>query len=153
MSFIRNNTVSVILNFKIMEINVTLLTTVEECDSALDILNAEKVQLERRLRNLGEALESRSATTIEVAEGITNVEAVIAGYQAALDVITDEKAKRDLELKVEREETKLKSLQNRQASYNAVSILEDQVDYNQLEVQIPVLDSSIGNVETHKASL
>lgn len=136
-----------------MEINTNLLTAVEECDSALDILNAEKTQLERRLRNLGEALESRSALTIEVAEGISNVEAVIGGYQAALDVITDEKAKRELELKVEREETKLKSLQNRQANYNGVSIIEDEVDYNQLEAQLPVIDDAIAKVEARKAAL
>lgn len=136
-----------------MEINTNLLTAVEECDSALDILNAEKTQLERRLRNLGEALESRSTITIEVTEGISNVQAVITGYQAALDVITDEKAKRDLELKVEREETKLKSLQNRQASYNGVSVIEDEVDYNQLEAQLPVLDDAMAKVEARKASL
>lgn len=136
-----------------MEINTSLLGTVAECDSALDILNAEKTQLERRLRNLGEALESRSATTIQVAQGITSVQAIIAGYTAALQVMTDEKAKRELELKVEREETKLKSLENRQANYNAVSVIEDQVDFNQLEAQIPVLDDAIAEVEAHKAGL
>lgn len=136
-----------------MEINTSLLTTVAECDSALDNLNAEKTQVERRLRNLGESLESRSATTIEVGQGIASVQAVIAGYEAALQVMTDEKAKRDLELKVEREETRLKALQNRQASYNAVSVLQNEVDYNQLEAQIPVLDDAISKVELQKASL
>lgn len=135
-----------------MEINVSLLTTPAECDQALDILNAEKVQLERRLRNLGEALEGRTETTIEVAEGIAGSEAIINGYNAALAVITDEKTKRDLELKVEREETKLKSLQNRQANYSGVSIIEDQVDHTQLEVQIPVLDDAIAKVQAHKNS-
>lgn len=136
-----------------MEINSSLLSTVAECDSALDILNAEKTRLERRLRNLGEALESRSATTVEVGEGITSVQAVIAGYEAALQVMTDDKARRDMELKVVREEARLKALQNRQASYNVVSILEDQVDHSQLEAQIPVLDDAITAVELQKASL
>lgn len=136
-----------------MEINTSLLGTVAECDLALDKLNAEKTQLERRLRNLGEALESRSASTIEVANSITSVQAVISGYEAALQVMTDDKAKRDLELKVEREETKLKSLQNRQANYNAISVIEDQVDYKQLEAQIPVMDEAIAAVEAQKASL
>ncbi len=136
-----------------MDINTSLLSTVVECDSALNNLNEEKTQVERRLRNLGESLESRSATTVEVTEGIASVQAVIAGYEAALQVMTDEKAKRDLELKVEREETKLKALQNRQASYNAVSVLQNQVDYSQLEVQIPVLEEAITAVEARKADL
>ncbi|GEM_PF-2651812 len=136
-----------------MDINTSLLSTVVECDSALNNLNEEKTQVERRLRNLGESLESRSATTVEVTEGIASVQAVIAGYEAALQVMTDEKAKRDLELKVEREETKLKALQNRQASYNAVSVLQNQVDYSQLEVQIPVLEEAIAAVEARKAGL
>ncbi len=136
-----------------MDINTSLLSTVVECDSALDNLNEEKTQVERRLRNLGESLESRSATTVEVTEGIASVQAVIAGYEAALQVMTDEKAKRDLELKVEREETKLKALQNRQASYNAVFVLQNQVDYSQLEVQIPVLEEAIAAVEARKADL
>ncbi len=136
-----------------MDINTSLLSTVVECDSALNNLNEEKRQVERRLRNLGESLESRSATTVEVTEGIASVQAVIAGYEAALQVMTDEKAKRDLELKVEREETKLKALQNRQANYNAVSVLQSEVDYNQLEAQIPALDDAITKVTTHKTSL
>lgn len=136
-----------------MEINTMLLSTVQECDSALEILNEEKTQLERRLRNLGETLESRSATTVEVGEGITSVQAVIAGYEAALLVMTDDKARRDMELRVAREETKLLALQNRQASYNVVSVLEDQVDHSQLEAQIPVLDDAIVQVEAQKAGL
>lgn len=136
-----------------MEINANQLITVEECDSALEILNGEKTQLERRLRNLGETLESRFAASVQIARGISNVEAVIDGYQAALDVIIDEKVKRELELKVEREETRLKSLLNRQASHNGISVLEYEVDYNQLEAQLPVLDHAIGKVETRKASL
>ncbi|TRX55517.1 hypothetical protein FNH22_17930 [Fulvivirga sp. M361] len=136
-----------------MEINVALLTTAEECDTALEILQAEKTQLQRRLRNLGERLESRSATTVDVSEGIDSVQAILTGYQAAVDLITDEKAKRELELKIEREETKLKALQNRQANYNAVSVVEDQVDHTQLEAQLPVLDDAITMVETHKGTL
>ncbi|TRX46329.1 hypothetical protein FNH22_31115 [Fulvivirga sp. M361] len=136
-----------------MEINVALLTTAEECDTALEILQAEKTQLQRRLRNLGERLESRSATTVDVSEGIVSVQAILKGYQAAVDLITDEKAKRELELKIEREETKLKALQNRQANYNAVSVVEDQVDHTQLEAQLPVLDDAITMVETHKGTL
>ena len=136
-----------------MEINYGLLVTEEECDNALEILNAEKTQLERRLRNLGETLEDRQNRTVEVAEGIASTEAIIAGFQAALESITEGKAKRDLELKIEREETKLKALQNRQANYNSVSVIEDQVDHTQLEAQIPVLVNAITGVESKKATL
>lgn len=136
-----------------MEISTMLLTTVAECDGALDVLNVEKTQVERRLRNQGEALESRSVTTQEVSQGIIGVQAVIAGYEAALQVMTDEKAKRELELKVEREETKLKALQNRQANYSTVSVIEGEVDYNQLEARLTALDDAINTVDTHKATL
>ena len=136
-----------------MDIDVTLLTTVAECDSTLEILQAEKTQLERRLRNLGETLSDRAETNVEIAEGIASVQSILSGYQAALGVITDEKEKRSLELKIEREETKLKSLQNREANYSAVATVEDQVDHEQLEVQIPVLTDAITQVETHKTTL
>ena len=136
-----------------MEISTMLLTTVAECDGALDVLNVEKTQVQRRLRNQGEALESRSVTTQEVSQGIIGVQAVIAGYEAALQVMTDEKAKRELELKVEREETKLKALQNRQANYSTVSVIEGEVDYNQLEARLTALDDAINTVDTHKATL
>lgn len=52
-----------------MEINTALLSTAAECDNALDLLNAEKTLVERRLRNLGEMLEIRSATTLEAKSG------------------------------------------------------------------------------------
>ncbi len=136
-----------------MAVNFSLLETAQECDTAIEILNAEKTQLERRVRNLGETLVDRQGRTVEVSEGIKASEAIITGFQAALTSIPEGKAKRDLELKIEREETKLKSLQNRQANYNAVSVIEDQVDEEQINVQIPVLDAAIAGVEAHKATL
>ncbi len=136
-----------------MAIDVTILTTTQECDLALDILNAEKTLLERRRRNLDEALAGRAQTTTEIAAGITSTQAVMAGYQAAVAVMTDEREIRNFELKIEREETKLKSLQNRQANYNAVAMLEDNVDLEQYDVQIPVLDTTIAEVTAHRATL
>ncbi|MGB5982068.1 MAG: hypothetical protein WBG46_07985 [Nonlabens sp.] len=136
-----------------MVISYDLLETVEQCDLALEILNAEKTTVSRRLRNLGESLESKSDRTVETSEGIAASEAIISGFQSALSSITDEKTRRDLELKVEVEETKLKRLENRQASYNSVSVIEDQVDHTQLEVQIPVLDDAIAGVEARKTAL
>ena len=136
-----------------MNLSVDLLLTVAECDGMLEILEAEKVQIQRRLRNLGELLDDRSGTVQEVKAGIVSVEAIIGGYQAAIAVITDDKERRKLELKIEREETKLKSLQNRDANYSALSVIEDQVDHNQLDVQIGVLDTAIADVNTRKAAL
>lgn len=136
-----------------MPIDVTLLATIAECDTAIDILEAEKTLLERRKRNLGEALDGRADTSTEVAQGIQSVQAIIAGYQAALAVINEPKEQMSLELKIEREETKLKSLENRQARYNAVAVLEDQVDEEQLAVQIPVLQTTITQIQAHKATL
>lgn len=135
-----------------MQIDLSLLSTVAECDNALDILNAEKSQLERRMRNLGEALQGRSATTISVSEGVNSTEEIIEGYRAALEVIKEEKYRRRLQLRIKREEAKLKALQNRQANYNAVSVVEDQVDHQQLEVQIPVLTAAIAEVTSRKES-
>ena len=136
-----------------MAIDVTILTTTEECDAALDILNAEKTLLERRRRNLDEALQGRSDTTAAISTGIASVQALIAGYQAALAVMVDAREIRNIELKIEREETKLKSLQNRQANYNVVAMLEDHVDLEQYDVQIPVLDTAIADVTAHRATL
>lgn len=136
-----------------MNLSVDLLETAAECDSMLEILEAEKVQIQRRLRNLGELLGDRSGRVQEVKTGIVSVEAIISGYQSAIGVITDDKERRKLELKIEREETKLKSLQNREANYNALSVIEDEVDHNQLDVQIGVLDTAIADVTAKKNSL
>jgi len=136
-----------------MELDVSLLTTVAECETAIEITQAEKTLLERRLRNLGESLEGKSSKTVEVKEGIVSVQAIITGYQAALDVISDAKEKRNLELKIEREETKLKSLQNRDANYSAVDVIESQLNHQQLDSQIPVLEAAISQLEARKAAL
>ena len=137
-----------------MTIDTTLLTTTVECDNLLTLLQEEKVQLERRVRNLGEALESKSKIAQEVTSGIASVEALIAGYQAAVAVITENnKKRRNLELKIEQEEARLKALQNREADYNAVSIVEDQIDHSQLESQITVLEGAITTVTTRKTEL
>jgi len=136
-----------------IEISISSLKTIDECDQTIEIMEAEKLQIERKARNLSEALESRSNRVIETSEGIAATDALIGGYSAALAVITDEKVKRDLELKVEREQAKRKALENRQADYSVVSLIEDQVDLNQLEAQIPVLEDAIKKVNDYKATL
>jgi len=133
--------------------NLELLTTVADCDSAIEITQAEKTLLERRLRNLGEASEDRTVRTTHVEESIVSKKAIIAGFQSALTVITDEKEKRNLELKIDREEYKLKSLENRSANYSVVNVLEDQIDHQQLASQIQVLTDAIAQIETRKADL
>ncbi|WP_028890486.1 hypothetical protein [Tenacibaculum ovolyticum] len=136
-----------------MELNLGLLTTKKECDAAIKITQIEKTTLERRLRNLGESLDDKTVRTTSVKEGIISIKAIIGGFQAALAVIGEGKQKRDLELKIEREETKLKALENRDANYNTINVLEDQIDHQQFEAQIVVLTTALTNIETHKTTL
>ena len=136
-----------------MELNLVLLSTKAECDTAIEITQTEKTLLERRLRNLGESLVDKTERTTAVTEGIVSVKAIIAGFESALAVITDAKEKRNLELKIEREETKLKSLENRNANYSSVNVLEDQIDHQQLEAQVAILTDAVTKIETHKATL
>ena len=136
-----------------MDLDVTLLTTEAECDIAIEITQAELILISRRLRNLGESLEDKAGRVTAVKEGIVSVEAIIGGYQAAVAVLTEGKEKRELELEIAREEAKLKSLQNRDANYSAVNVVEDQIDHQQLSAQIPILEAAIAAIEAHKATL
>ncbi|CAL2080062.1 hypothetical protein LNI90_08775 [Tenacibaculum dicentrarchi] len=136
-----------------MELNLTLLKTKKESDKAIEITQTEKTTLDRRLRNLGESLDDKTERTTTVLEGIVSVKAIIAGFEAALAVITDEREKRNLELKIEREETKLKSLENKNANYSAVNVLEDQINHQQLEAQVAILANAISEIETYKETL
>lgn len=136
-----------------MELNLGLFTTKKECDAAIKITQIEKTTLERRLRNLGESLDDKTVRTTTVKEGIISIKAIIGGFQAALAVIGEGKQKRDLELKIEREETKLKALENRDANYSTINVLEDQIDHQQFEAQIVVLTTALTNIETHKTTL
>lgn len=136
-----------------MTLNLSLLATVAQCEITIDNTEAEKKLLERRFRNLGESLEDKSKKTVSVKEGIASVQAIITGFQSALNVITDAKEKRNLELKIEREETKLKILQNRDANYSTIHVLENQINHQQLAVQIDVLKTAITAINAHKATL
>lgn len=136
-----------------MSIDVTVLTTVEQCDHALEDLNADKTLLERRRRNLDERLTDRLAASTDISQDIAATQAVMAGYQAALAVITDEREIRNFELKVEREETRLKSLQNRQANYDSVAIFDDQIKLARYDAEIGVIDTNIAAVTAHRATL
>ena len=136
-----------------MEFQVNVLKTAEECQTAIKIILAEKTQLERRKRNLGENIEGKANKSIEVSEGIDASKAIINGFQAAIDVITDDRVRRDFELKIEREEAKLKSLENRQANYNIINLIEDQIDHQQIEAQIPILETAITKIEARKAEI
>ncbi|WP_407265086.1 hypothetical protein R5N98_03560 [Tenacibaculum maritimum] len=136
-----------------MELNFTLLETKAACDAAIETTQSEKTLLERRLRNLGESLTDKELRTQRVQEGIISVKAIITGFESALGVITDEKEKRSLELKIEREETKLKALENRNANYSAVNVIEDQIDHQQLEAQVAILNAALNEIAAHKETL
>ncbi|CAA0146707.1 hypothetical protein [Tenacibaculum maritimum] len=136
-----------------MELNFTLLETKAACDAAIETTQSEKTLLERRLRNLGESLTDKELRTQRVQEGIISVKAIITGFESALGVITDEKEKRSLELKIEREETKLKALENRNANYSAVNVIEDQIDHQQLEAQVAILNTALNEIAAHKETL
>ena len=136
-----------------MNIQISLLTTVNDCDSVLELLNAEKIQLERRVRNLGEMLENRNRITSDVKEQMESVKGVMEAYEAALAAVSDSKEQGRFELKIKQAAARLQSLENREANYNPVTLIEDQVDYSQLEVQIPILDDAIAQITAHKATL
>lgn len=136
-----------------MALHLSLLKTPEECTEVIESLNEEKTQLERRLRNKGEELEGKAERISSTTAAIAASEATIVGYQNAISAMTDAKDIRDFELKIEREEVKLKSSLNRQAGYPIAKYVQDQVGELELQAQVQVFVSSIAEVEAHKAAL
>ena len=136
-----------------MDITLSELTTVESCDQTITLLEAEKTQLERKKRNLTESLEDKTKRVEETGQALLSSQALLAGYQAALAALPEGREKRNMAYKIEQVETKITSLENRQANYSAISLVEDQVNVQQLDVQIPVLTNAIAEIESHKGSL
>ena len=85
-----------------MNIDVNLLTTTTACDSMIEILEAKKLQIQRKARNLEEALVRKVRTIQDIKAGIISIRATITGYQSTITLITNDKEQRSLELKIER---------------------------------------------------
>ena len=136
-----------------MDLKLDLLSTRELCDAQIEIFTSEKVKLERRKRNLGEALEGRSSTALSTAEGIASSQAIISSFETASASINDEDRQRQLALDIKEEQVKLQRLQNRQANYGPTDVNEDIMDYDRLAAEIPVIEEKIAMVEAHKTTL
>lgn len=136
-----------------MDYNLDQITTVEDCDILIATATKEKENLERRLRNLGESIETFGERTASIGEEMASALSLLDTYNVVYPTLPDGKDKATIKLQIERTETRVALLEKSSLSYNSSVLLGRQFDYNALDKQIPEAENYVTALETRKAEL
>jgi hypothetical protein len=137
----------------IMVYSLEKITTVAMCDILLEVVEKDRDNLERRRRNLEDAVDNFDERTVSIGTEMISVQARLETYTALYVALPEGKDKINANLEVKRMETRKALLDKQVIGYNVFALLDKQVDYNLLESQIAISDLYIAAVNARKTAL
>jgi hypothetical protein len=137
----------------IMIYSLEKITTVDMCDTLLEVAGKDRESLERRRRNLAETIDNFDERTVNIATEQISVQARLETYTALYAALPEGKDKINANLEVKRMETRKAQLDKMVIGYNVFVLLDKQVDYNLLESQVSIADAYIAAVQAKKTAL
>ena len=137
-----------------MDYSLEKIDTVVACDALLMSAQKKKQSLERKRRNLGEAIDTFRKRMDSVGQDSALVQSMLLIYSAAHEAMPEgTRDKVNMKIKVKQLELRQVQLEKRALTYNVRALLSKQVQYNVLDCQIAELVHYIATVEDHKTLL
>lgn len=136
-----------------MSYSTVKLTTVAQCDDVLAMAANKKSDFLYEQTGI-----SRSSTGIErsnakLSADLASVTAQLSGYTAALDVLTDEKSRANMQSKIRKLNDRKENLEERVGKSGTSSILENELDLMLLDKQIAEIELFMTAVTDRKSGL
>lgn len=136
-----------------MDYSVDRLTSVEECDSMLQIAQVAKDDFVYSKSTLEHRMASYEERSVKHETDLGAVTAELDSLNAIFDTLPDGEVKEDVESRIKRLEYRQWLLEERSDSYGVISLLEQQMDIAKIDAQIAEIDTFITAVEAHKTTL
>jgi len=106
--------------------------------------------LERRLRNLGESLDTFRKRLDQVNQESAQVRSLLDPFTRAYESLPDSKDKVNMKIKIKRLEWQQAMLEKKAMMYNVGALLAKEMQYNQLDSQVHALEDYITAVEQRR---
>lgn len=133
--------------------SVTQLTTVADCDAVLSIANKEKKDLEWKKLSFERQKEMYSENAVEVSTELAAKQAELSALDAVIASLPDGELKDENIKKRKRTEYSIFLLNDRQANYGAVALLEKEFDLERVLRELEETTVFISEVEARKATV
>lgn len=124
------------------------------CDALLVFAQKEKLDLERKRRNLGEAIENLRERIDLLGKEYVQVQSLLDAYTSAYHILPEgSKDKVSIKVEVKRLELRQARLDKKNFTCNVHTLLVKEVHYNKLDSQVSAVETFILTVQRKKTAL
>jgi hypothetical protein len=136
-----------------MKYSLEKISTVQACDALLAGAKKKKQNLERRVRNLSEALGTFRKRLDQVHRESGLLQSSLEVFAGAYGSLPDGKDKVNMKIRIKRLELQQAVLEKKETIYNAGALLVKEIQYNRLHSQVAALEDYVIAVEQRRAAL
>lgn len=136
-----------------MDYSLEKITTVEMCDTLLEVATADRDTLERRRQNLVATITSFDVRTEDINTELMSIDARLGVYTDLYELLPEGKDKINANLEIKRIEARKALLDKQVVSYNVFALLDKQMDHNYLETQVSIANLYIAAVNAKRTAL
>lgn len=136
-----------------MNYSVSLLKTKPDCQALINIASAEKEGLSYRKTGLERQRQTAGDNSVEVETELASANAELTALQTVMDSLPDGPTKTETLRKFKKAEYKKFLLEQRQANYGVLSLLEKEYDIACTEKDIAEADAFISAVTDRMGSI
>ena len=136
-----------------MVYNTNLLVSVSQCDTYINELNGDLIDLNFRRSNLQLSIDSNTSAATTIPGQLELVETMLATRQGELATATDVAEQNRLNIELNSLENRRYRLQNRLSDLASTGVIDKQYSIARIDAEITALTEFKTSVEAHKATL
>lgn len=136
-----------------MSFSINRLTTTEECDNMLALVQKERSDVDYRKQTQERRRDSYSERSSQVSADLQAVITEIASLTTVIASLADGDVKDELEGRKTRLEYRKFLLEERSENYGNIALIDQELAVALSELILTEIDAFIAQVEAHKATL
>lgn len=136
-----------------MDYSLDRLTTVEECDSMVQIAQEAKDDFLYEKSSIAHRSTNYEERSVKHETDLAAVTAELSSLNGVIGSLPEGPVKKEIQSRIKRLDYRQWLLEERSDTYGALALLEQQLSIAQMDAQIAEIDAFIAEVNTHKAGL
>lgn len=137
-----------------MVYSLNRLMTIADCDIIIQLATDEKDFLVHKQTNVDYNVDSYTGRSDEVEAALTATNTELVALEAAYPTMpVGSKGERDMEKRIQALKYQKFLLEKRSDSYNALQVIQRELELGRVEAELAEIDTFIAAVEAHKVTL
>jgi hypothetical protein len=140
-------------NQNFMKYVLDKISTVQACDALLAGAKKKKQNLERRVRNLGESLDTFRKRLDQVHQESAQIQSSLEAFTSAYGSLAEGKDKMNMKIRIKRLELQQAMAEKKATTYNVGALLAKELQYNRLHSEVATLEDYVTAVALQRLAL